>query len=81
MWPSEVSYAVSGEQAAHTLLASNPQLFAGGLADPQVSLLHAPDHSMTVPILFLQGLVLLLFWYNGHASVDSYVIRLLLSHH
>lgn len=81
MWPSELSYAVSGEQAAHTLLAANPQLYGGGLADSQISLLYPPDHSLTVPILILQGLVLLLYWYNGHASVDSYLLRLVLNRH
>lgn len=81
MWMNEVSCAVGGEQAAHTLLATNPLLYSGDLQDPQASLLQAPDHALTVPILFLQGLVLLLYWYNGSSSVDSFLIRLLLNHH
>lgn len=81
MWVSDVSCAVGGEQAAHTLLATNPLLYSGGVQDPQAALLHAPDHALTVPILFLQALVLLLYWYNGRASVDSFFIRLLLNHH
>lgn len=77
---SDIGSAVGGEQA-QALVSTNPLLYSGAATDPQASLLEAPDHSLTVPILFLQGLVLLLYWYNGHSSVDSYVIRLLLNHH
>lgn len=77
---SDISCAIGGDHA-QALLSTNPLLFSGAASDPQASLLETPDHSLTVPILFLQGLVLLLYWYNGHNSVDSYVIRLLLNHH
>lgn len=80
MWLSDVSCTLGADQA-HALVATNPLLHSGARYDPQAALFESPDRTMTVPILFLQILVLLLYWYNGRSSVDSYAIRLLINHH
>ncbi|KAK7079532.1 hypothetical protein SK128_028584 [Halocaridina rubra] len=69
---SDISCGFVGGEHAQALMTTNPFLHSGSATDPQASLLEAPDHTLTVPILFLQGLVLLLYWYSGHSSVDSY---------
>lgn len=84
MLASDMGWAVGGgEQAAHALLLGGTPLPSaeGWLTDPQSDLLQPPTHTLTVPVLVLQGLLLLLFWYNGRTSVDAFVVRLLLNHH
>ena len=84
MLGSDVSWALGGEQAAHALLVGGPvSRSEGWLCDPQSALLQPPAHgpALTVPVLVLQVLVLLLYWYSGRTSVDAFVVRLLLNHH
>ena len=82
MLGSDVSWALGGEHAAHAVLVGAPlDRSEGWLSDPQGALLQPPAHAMTVPVLVLQVLVLLLFWFTGRSSVDAFVVRLLLNHH
>lgn len=83
MLGSDMGWAVGGgEQAAHALLLGGAPLPSaeGWLAEPKTALLQPPNNTLTVPVLLLQFLVLLLFWYSGRTSVDAFVVRLLLNH-
>lgn len=74
---------LGGEGAAH-MLAWTPLMEGGGaegLVNDQQALLTSTPGPHSVPILLLQGLVLLLHWYTGTSSVDPYFVRLLLLHH